>query len=106
MRVWIYEEREYGELGAERYTVEWHTVRPGYNQAEHEESPDPDRDIISHMKAFPTLAEARVEGKRIYDAGLDYYGAVIIQRQRVEWMVEEDGVATWESVGFPEYIDE
>jgi hypothetical protein len=92
-------------IGAERWTVEWWTLRDGVDD-DGPESPDPDNDIIAHCVAYETRQLAEKRARRIVRDGDSYYGYAAVQRQAVDWLCENDGIAEWSDVGDPIPIDE
>jgi hypothetical protein len=111
MQVWVYPEKSYEELGAERWEVEWQTVRPSalkrIEAAEargEEDEVDPDRDIIFHYKHYPTEAKALRAARAIVNLGHSAYGCATVVKQVVDWYVEEDRVAEWSDVGEAIYV--
>jgi hypothetical protein len=101
MRVWVYPEREWAELGAERWEVEWQTVKPG-SRAKAEI--DPDCDIDWHCRQYPTKAKALAAARGVVNLGRTAYGCATVTRQVVDWYVEEDRVAEWADAADPIYV--
>jgi hypothetical protein len=108
MRVWVYPDREYADFGAERLSVEWEEMTPRALKrlaADPDYQWDMDTDICTRSEVFQSLVLARQRAKRVLRSGKTAFGQVRIQRQAVDWFVEEDRVAEWADVGEPEYID-
>jgi len=100
-RVFVWPERTYEELGAERWAVSWKTVRPGANV---NEEIDFDVDLVDRAVACRTHAAAVARARRA--AAEDYFGGAVVQRQVVAWDVEEDRIAEWAPAGEPEYVED
>ena|SRR5690242_12173600 len=100
MRVWIYPEKTYGDLGAERWVCEWYELKPS---AEGRDNIDPDSDLICKATAHKTKAAALKKARTVAKNPAYYYGASVVL-QRVDWFVEEDRIAEWVNVGDAEYI--
>lgn len=94
MRVWVWPEREYREIGARRWKVSWYTARPGAPEGD---DLDFDRDLIEHSAAYGTRSTAMRTAKR--RAGQAFFGVAHIREQVVDWISEADGTAEWSDVG-------
>lgn len=113
MRVWVYPEKAYEELGAKRWEVEWQTVKPSAlkrvqlaeAKGEYDEI-DIDSDIVYHRRVFPERAKglAIAYGKRVVSAETTAFGSATVTPQVVDWYVEEDRVAEWANAGDPIYV--
>lgn len=102
MRVWVYPEKVYEELGAERWSVQWYTAPRKWDGMEDGDGPSPD-EMVCHESHHATEHEARTAARaRVED---DYYGCPIVQREVVDWYVEEDRIAEWTSAGDPIYVE-
>src|SRR5262245_43118985 len=102
MRVFIYPERTYEALGAERFEVEWQTVkakalkRIEAAQARGElDEVSPDRDIDYHYRQYPTKKAALRAARGIVNLGNTAYGCATVVRQVVDWLNEDDRIAEW-----------
>lgn len=111
IRVWVYPEREWQDLGAERYEVEWQAVTPralkriADNEAKGEQDEvDPDRDLEWHYRHYSDRAKALKGARAIVNFGKTAYGCATVTKQVVDWFVEEDRVAEWADVGEPDYV--
>src|SRR5262245_18024252 len=108
MRVWVYPEKEYQELGAKRWEVEWYVVTEKAQRrvqdaeaAGRQDEYDPDRDIECECRSFPHRAKglAIAYAKRMANCDRSAYGCATVTEQVVAWYVEEDRVAEWVNVG-------
>lgn len=113
MRVWVYPEKTYEDLGAKRWQVEWYTVgakakaRVASAEARGEiEDLDPDRDIVTNCKVFPHAQKAKALkfAERMAVCEDSAYGCATVTEEVVDWYVEEDRVAEWTAVGEPIYV--
>jgi hypothetical protein len=113
MKVWVYPEKTYEELGAQRWEVEWHTVKHAAlkriadaEAAGREDEVDPDADIVTHSCAYPLRAKglAIARAKRMAVAKDSAYGCATVTRQVVDWYVEEDKIAEWTNADEPIYL--
>lgn len=100
MLAWVYPEKEYREIGAERYAVEWWTIRPGAP-----EEFDPHEDVISHYEVFKTRTPALRFARSVVNDGKSAFGSAEVKHQVVDWYVEEDRIAEWQDVGDPVIVD-
>lgn len=112
MKVWVYPEKAWEEFGAERFEVEWETVKPSalarVRAAEERgecDEIDPDGDIRCHYRHYQTEAAAKRAARAVVNFGKTAYGSARVTKQAVGWYVEEDRIAEWEAVGEPIYID-
>ena len=107
MRVWVYPENVYEELGAERWVAETEVVPPRWAVMSEEEREDVDPGCFPIERfAFkgPTARKkAMAKAKRILYRSA--FGQVRVQKEIVDWFVEEDRVANWTDAGEPEYVD-
>jgi hypothetical protein len=113
MRVFVYPEKTYEELGTRRWEVEWHTVKPkaiarvaaAEAKGEYDEI-DPDSDIVTHTRSFPARCKglAVALAKRMAECPTSAYGCATVMEQAVDWYVEEDRIAEWVNVGEPVYV--
>ncbi len=101
MLVFVYPEKTREPLGAERWLVSWEEERPG---APDGDNFDHDRDVLNKCVAFKAYAKAKKYAEKIVADGVTFYGAATIQREVVDWYVEEDRVAEWAAAGRPEYV--
>jgi len=99
MRVKLYPEIEWGELGDRRWRVEWYEARPGADF----ENFEPDIDAVRKLRSFKTEVAAKAFAKKMIAADKCVYGDACVQEQVVDWFVEEDNVAEWADVGEGEY---
>jgi hypothetical protein len=97
VRVWVYPEREWRNLGEVSWLVSWHELRPGVKREGDEI--DLDSDLIERAHRCVTEEQAKEFGKLAYETKPLFFGAVYIQKQVVDWFVEEDRVAEWRDVG-------
>jgi hypothetical protein len=93
MRVFTSPEKKMEDLGAVRFAVEWWTIRPGADADEWE----PDKDVVTHLVAAKTQAAAIRKAKTL--AAKSCFGTASVQKQIVDWFVEEDRIAEWVNVG-------
>lgn len=103
MRVWTYPEKKYEELGAVRWEVSWWELKPGVTIEEGRDF-DYDRDIAEHFRAFKTQGAARRYAATVVTDGRTFFGCASVQKQVVEWYVEEDRMASWENAGQVEEV--
>ena len=108
MRVWVYPEKQYEDLGAERWEVEWHEV-PG-NWAlmtdDQREECNPEGMVCRHQYFRGPKAEQqalKVAAKQCKHRA-SAFGCATVTRQVVDWYVEEDRVAEWTDVGETVYL--
>lgn len=103
--VLVYPEKTHEPLGAVRWEVETFVVPNGWEgwTEERREAFDPASHpcLVSYAK---TEAEARKIAKRFLKRDDLSFGSVTIQKQIVDWYVEEDRVAEWTNVGDAEYL--
>lgn len=95
-KVWVYPEKNYEVLGAERWQVSWEQVKKmAEPKLDRNEDIDPDMDIeylhVNYKKKEPAIARAH----KIIASGVTAYGVVSVTRQVVDWYVEEDSIAEW-----------
>lgn len=102
MRAFVPSEKAHREIGEVRWEVTWHTLRDGWTPEFEGDGPDPDSDIVYHGKACGSESYALHVAESLVKQ--DYFGSPIVQRQVVEWWVQEDGIAEWEDVGEPIYV--
>ena len=107
MKVLVYPEKTREEFGAERWVVEWQEVKPSSDIRGETTEIDPDTDLIWQHRYFrdKTGDRAIIYAKATVASGCTAYGTVTVQKQAVDWFVEEDRVAEWSDVGEPEYYD-
>jgi len=101
MKVFVYPEKTWEELDAIRWTISWEQLKPGLTLGE---EIDFDSDLDYFHVGYPTEQAARHGAKKILDAGKPYFGAITLQKQTVDWFVEEDRIAEWRDSGQPEEI--
>jgi hypothetical protein len=114
MRVWVYPEKVYEELGAKRWEVEWQTVSPkalkriaeAEARGEYDEV-DIDSDLISHFVVYPHRAKglAMAYARKMVNCANSAFASVMVQEQVVDWYVEEDRIAEWSNIGETIYVD-
>lgn len=102
MKVWVYPEKKFEELGAERYQLSWEEVKPS---AQGKEDIDPDSDISYCFQNFKTKEPAIKAGRKLVDGYKTAYGSASVVRQVVGWFVEEDRIAEWQNTSDEEVID-
>lgn len=108
MRVRLFPEKTWAELGAKRWTVEWWTLRKGVkpdaDTSQENEDFDYDRDLVSNYRAFKTKAAALKCAER--EAGNSFWGAATVQGQVVAYWDDEDypNIAEWQDVGEAEEV--
>lgn len=100
MQVWTYPEKRMETLGAERWEVKWYEPRDGTT-----EDDDFDDRYTTHYRAFTARDRAMVFAKKVWDERPLMFGVVEVQKQVVDWFVEEDRVAEWADVGDVETIE-
>jgi hypothetical protein len=111
MRVFVYPEKTYEEMGAERWEVEWQTVRPSaVKRVEAAEARgdydeiDMDRDLIYHYRHYSSQAAAMRAARGVVNLGRTEFGCATVVRQVVDWYVEEDRIAEWATAGDVLYV--
>jgi hypothetical protein len=113
MRVFVYPEKTYEELGAKRWEVEWYTVKAKALQRVRDaeacgdyDEIDPDRDVVCHYATYPHRAKglALARAKKEAACELSAYGSATVTEQAVDWYVEDDRIAEWANVGEPIYV--
>lgn len=108
----IYPGGEQVTIGQRRFEVEWQTVKPeaasrvaaAEAKGEYDEL-DPDRDIITHARAYPTKNAALRAARGIVNLGRTAYGTATVTEQVAEWFEERYNFAEWCNVNEPEYVD-
>ena len=106
-RVWIYEERTWGQLGQRRWIAEWYAIKPQAKariDADPDHEIDWDRDLLCETVAAKTKEAAIAKARAILESGRAFCGSVLVNEQVVDWMCEEDRVGTWENVGESEEV--
>lgn len=108
MRVWVFPEKTYEELGAERWEVEWYEVPDNWALLSEDEKDCFDHaDFPCFSRSFRGLGaerKARQFAKKQSEHRANVFGAATVTRQVVDWYVEEDRVAEWSNVGETEYV--
>lgn len=108
MRVWVFPEKVYEELGAKRWEVEWWEVtakaRKRVEAAEargESDEYDRDSDIVSCYKVFPHNAKGRAVAfaRKMAHSDNSAFGSAEVIEQVVDWYVEEDRIAEWVNSG-------
>lgn len=93
-RVWVYPEREWRQIGEERWVAKWWALKPG-----HSADPEGYRDLLDdyeeHAAAHPSRAKALQAARLILNTGRASFGSVEVVRQTVDWYVEEDRMGEW-----------
>ena len=105
MRVLIHSESfkgkpVYGQLGARRWECEWYELSKGAQKrfdADPNYEHDHDRDEVCRVSIHATKEAAIEAGRKVAPGSV--YGCALVQEHFLDWMVEEDGVGEWESVG-------
>lgn len=109
MRVWVYPEKNYEELGAERYEVSWEEVKKSSrHKLDANEDIDPDLDIEYLHASFrgkDAKTKAMAYAYKTVGSGKTAYGCAEVVRQVVDWYVEEDRVAEWVDTNECESVD-
>lgn len=107
MRVWIYLEKTWGNLGDRRFQVEWEVLSAS---AEKKVAKDPEYEVDFHWDFdyeqlhFRTKPEAMAAAQKAADSGASYFGRACVEEQVVDWVSEEDRVAEWARVGDREEV--
>ncbi len=113
MTVFVLPDKTSNELGAKRWEVEWHTIKPSalkrVREAEargqHDEF-DPDADIRAHVRHF--LSTQKDLALRVALAACkcknSAYGCATLTEQIVDWRAKEDRIAEWTDSGEPKYL--
>jgi hypothetical protein len=104
VRVWVYPEKKYEELGARRWVAEWDELRPGCkakDTTQENDEFDYDRDLIKRSVALPNKDDAIAAANRVLESGAPFFGVVEVQEQVVDWYVEGDRIAHWDWSGDP-----
>lgn len=98
MRVYVYPEKTYEELGAERFEAQWEQFTPKA-QKRYDNDPNfdlnPDADIYWHREFFKTKEAAMQRARKAIDGYETVFGGATVTRQVVDWFVEGDRVAEW-----------
>lgn len=107
MRVYVYPEKAYEELGAVRWEVEWQELTPAAKKRHENPDYEHDHDIdeVSCYRVFKTQAAAEKFARNVVDKYQTVYGCATVHKQTVKWYVEEDRIAEWADVGEPSYVD-
>lgn len=97
MRVRVWQEKRYGELGETRWAVNWYTVTPK-GQKRIDASPDYevdfDRDLECNYEHFTTQAAARNFAATV--ACDSFFGTATVVKEILDWMSEADNIACFE----------
>jgi hypothetical protein len=101
MRAWLFPEKQYAEIGQERWEVSADIVKPSAVGDEI----DIDTDIQHLAWAFATASKARAYAQEVVLTRNDLaFGCTRIQKQVVDWFVEEDRICKWTDVGEAEEV--
>lgn len=101
VRVLLYPEKIYAQLGDVRYLLSTEVVRP---ECIGKDEIDIDSDLITKSWAFTSEEKARERAATILERDDLAFGAVTLQKQIVDWFVQEDNVAEWSDAGESEEI--
>lgn len=109
MKVRVYPEKTIEEFGAIRWQVEWQEVTPEalVRNKDGDADFDLDSDLVTLRKYYKTEEGAMRGAREVHKRRHDWlaFGTIYVQKQAVDWFVEEDRVAEWTDVGEPSYID-
>lgn len=112
MRVWIYPEKKWADLGSERWAVKWQTVKPEASKRITDaeacgdlDEVDPDDDLVHHARYYSSERIALREARRVVNAGNTAYGAATVTKEVVEWAHKEARIAEWASASDPVFVD-
>lgn len=103
MRVFLYPEKIYAELGSKRWQISWEQLKTSGAGKVGDEI-DIDSDIDYFVAGYPTQEEAREAAKKLLEHDKPYFGAVSLSEQVIDWFVQEDRVAEWVDCGRIEEI--
>lgn len=108
MRVWLWQDKEYGDVGARRWLVEWWDVTPKARRrieaaearGDYDEY-DFDRDLVCSKRAFPPRAKglAIAYAKRVAGGELNAFGCAKVMQQIVSNDESPAGYGEWVEVG-------
>lgn len=101
-KVWVYPERKFEELGAERWHLSWEAVKPA---ALDKDDIDIDEDIVWLSVNYKSKEAAIKRARKVVDSFTTAFGAVTVTRQVVDWFVEEDRIAEWANTSDEEVVD-
>ena len=96
MRVLVYPEKVFEEFGAVRFDVTTELVKAKYMDLD-----DIDPDVHLEYVHVPTKTRdaALKAAQKLLQHDRIAFGSVRVQKQVVDWFVEEDRVAEWTDVG-------
>jgi hypothetical protein len=96
-RVWVYNEKRFGELGETRWAVTWYEITTK-GQARVDADPDYeldfDRDLDCCYRNYPTKAAALRFAPKY--AAKSFFGTATVTKEVLEWMSEGDNVGCFE----------
>jgi hypothetical protein len=108
MRVKIHPENAWEEFGAVRWICEWQEVKiravRRIKASAKDGTPDELRQDIDYVWKeydWPDQANALAFAKRLARSGRTLNGIVIVHKQVVDWLVQEDQIAEWADAGEP-----
>jgi hypothetical protein len=102
MKVILYPERIWGTFGDTRYLLETEIVKP---ESMGKDEIDIDSDLMRKQWSFKTEDKARQFANASVLTRKDLaFGAVTLQKQVVDWFVQEDNVAEWSDMGESEEL--
>ena len=108
-RVWVYPDKNYETLGAERWQASWEAIKKSAQwKLGTEEDWDPDADIeflVANFRGPNAKDKALAYARKLVDGRKTAYGQVAVTRQIVDWFMEEDRVAEWIDTSEKEYVD-
>lgn len=110
-RAWMHHEREWRSIGDVRWAVEWWTITDKADEQRRAAVAagepwewEPDTDVLTQRVGFNSLGDARKAARRIVRDGRSFFGCATIQKQVVDWFVEEDHMGEWSDVGEAEEV--
>lgn len=105
MRVWVYPERAFEELGAERYQVSWEELKPSARKRiDAGEDCDLDSDLNYRVASYREKSDALKFAESLVKEGRPWFGEATVTRQVVGWFVEDDNVAEWQDTSEREAV--
>lgn len=97
-RLWMFEERNYAPLGAERFTVSWHTLKARAKDKPADDI-DWDRDLEENYESHQTMTAALEYAKQV--APSSFFGLATIRHERADRYegAPDPNVGEWIDVG-------
>lgn len=104
-RLWMFEEREYADEGAQRFTVSWHTLKVRAKALDPDDV-DWDRDLEENYESHTTMTAALEHAKSV--APGSFFGLATVQQERADRYEDapQPNIGEWVDVGDAQEISE